>query len=80
MLLSPRLVVIDSGFFVIEEIYQRIFYALIFKNLKQSAIIGIPENTDFLGKYYERYIAFRKGHLIMDCKISAESDGQQMDD
>lgn len=64
LLFTPKLLIIDSSFFVTEEIYQRMFYSLIFKNLPDTAIVSIPDNSAYVDQYFDRCVLLDEGAVV----------------
>ena len=64
LLFCPKLLVIDSSFFVTEEVYQRMFYSLLFKNLPDTAIVAIPDNSTYIDLYFDRCVMLNEGAMV----------------
>lgn len=64
LLICPKLLIIDSSFFVTEEVYQRMFYSLLFKNLPDTAILAIPDNPAYIDQYFDRCVYLNEGAVV----------------
>lgn len=63
ILLKPSILLIDSSFFNVEEIYERLYYSLIFKNLPNTTIVCILDRYDMLD-HFDRVILMDKGTVV----------------
>lgn len=63
LLAKPKVLLLDVSFFNIEEIYERLFYALIFKNLPEAAIVCIPEREHSLA-YLKTIVSMEAGRIL----------------
>lgn len=63
MLMRPKILLIDSSFFNVEEIYERLYYSLIFKNLSESTIVSILDRFDMVN-HFDKVIVLEHGTVV----------------